>query len=187
MAGPGWLPRGGTPDPYVWAYDLRRGKWVSPEDKAPDDGQLVALSSGFDPRGRGQGMQVVLSPPGVAAPPGAMAYSPATKSLHGPGEVPPLDLENLSVILAPRPGPPRPPPSPPMEVPSPMASGPGGMGPAGPGAGSPMPPPSQPVGIPLPPAGGMGPPQATQPPPGLPPMATPQQPMGAPGVGKPPS
>lgn len=167
-------------DPNSWRYaPTRHGGWLPPGVPArPKDGVMV-MPSNFDPRGRGEPVHLMLSPPGTPAPPGLLSYTPALGRVHAPGDPPPADLENLSVVPARMAGP---------------AAG-GGMSPGGPppgvgalpggmGSPAPIPPPNMipapqaPMGMAVPPP---PPPQPGPAVPGLPPRA--DMPPTPPGQG----
>lgn len=178
---PGWSPRGTEADPNAWRYaPTRHGGWLPPGVPArPKDGVMV-MPSNFDPRGRGEPVHLMLSPPGTPAPPGLLSYTPALGRVHPPGDLPPVDLENLSVVPARMAGLAAGGGLPPGGPPPGVGALPGGMG--GP---APLPPPNM---APGPQASGMGVPPSPlpQPPPpvpGLPPRAEiPPTPPGQ-GVG----
>src|SRR6266487_3917450 len=56
------------------------------------------MQQGFDPQGSPRGFHVVESPPGTAAPIGAINYTPDTREVHDVGTLAPVDKKNLSLI-----------------------------------------------------------------------------------------
>ncbi len=165
---PGWAPPGIAADSDVTRFNLRKG-WLLPGEKGSAKDPEVILPPGFDPRMRGQGVQVVVSPPGTAPPPVGIHYQPRNGRVYGPEEHPQADSLTLSVVPAIGGAPTDPTMMPPNMLPNMGSSMPPG-GPAGP--------PMLPRGMPM-----QGPPPM-MPGAGRPPVGVPPAPTGVgPGAG----
>ncbi len=92
-----WRPPGKDAHPNRWRYDLRRG-FVPPGHSTDPQGTQYEMQQGFDPQGSPRGFHVVESPPGTAAPIGAINYTPDTREVHDVGALAPVDKKNLSLI-----------------------------------------------------------------------------------------
>ena len=67
---PGWVNPALEPDPSRWRFaPKRKGGWLAPGEANPKSAQpMVLMPPGFDPRDRTANFQIVVSPPGTAAP-----------------------------------------------------------------------------------------------------------------------
>lgn len=91
----GWADPGTPSNAAQWRFSVDKG-WIPPGGKARTRGTQLHMPPSFDPRKRGQGYNLVASPPGAPAPIDQVNYTPATKSLSMPGEQAPLDQTNLT-------------------------------------------------------------------------------------------
>lgn len=94
----GWSPPGTHSDTTKHRYDLKRG-WIKPGHLVGDHGlQFVGEGQGWDPSKQDAAWHTVISPRGVAAPLGAINYTPATGEVHAAGMQAPVNEDNVSLM-----------------------------------------------------------------------------------------
>lgn len=97
--GPQWHPPGQAAPPEEWQYDLDNG-WIGPGQQADPLGTQVSMGPGFDPRSRGGGVSILMSPPGQQAPVDRHNWTPSASLMTPPGQMAPADQMNLSLMAA---------------------------------------------------------------------------------------
>lgn len=93
----GWAPPGKVSNPHRWVFDFSKG-WLAPGQEGDRRGFQYEMDTDFDPSRRDMGWHALVSPPGTAAPPHRINYTPKTREVSAPGTQAPIDQTNLTLM-----------------------------------------------------------------------------------------